>query len=147
MNDQTILVVDDNSLNIEAFRVALRMNGRAGNVAVVHDGQEALDWLFGENGHAGRDTGDIPRLILLDLSMPGMGGLPCLVRIREDQRTELLPVVIFSNSDFPQDKIDAYRAGANGYIDKMSTAVPFPEMVKRVADYWLEVNVPAPIVR
>jgi two-component system, response regulator len=145
LNDQTILVVDDNSLNIEAFKTALRMNGRASEVAVVHDGQEALDWLFGENGYTGRDTGVSPRLIMLDLSMPGMGGLPCLVRIRADQRTELLPVVIFSNSGFPQDKIDAYRAGANGYVDKMSTAVPFPEMVKRVADYWLEVNQTAPI--
>jgi CheY-like chemotaxis protein len=147
MNNQTVLVVDDNPQNIELFKAALRSIGQAGEVAVAHDGQDALDWLFGEDRHAGRDTSVTPRLILLDLNMPGMGGLPCLGRIRSDQRTELLPVVIFTNSGLTQDKIDAYRAGANGYVDKMSLALPFPELVRRITDYWLEVNHPPPIER
>ena len=146
MNYRTILVVNDTTLNIATLEAALRINGcRASDVAIVHDGQEALDWLFGDNGYAGRDTNVIPQLILLGVSMPRIDGLDCLMRIRADQRTELLPVVIFSNSGFTQDKIDAYRAGANGYVNRLSPDVPFPEMVKRITDYWLEVNQPPPI--
>lgn len=144
MNDQTVLVVDDYSWFTESFKTALRMNGYANEVAVVHDGQEALDWLFGDNDYDGRDTNVVPRLILLDLSLPVMGGLPCLQHIRADERTECLPVVIFTASSFPQDKIDAYRAGANGYVDKVGS-VPFPELVRRMALYWLDVNEPVPL--
>ena len=142
MNDQAVLIVDDHSPATEVFKSVLKTNGYANEVAVVHDGQEALDWLFGTNDYAGRDTRAAPCLVLLDLSMPVMGGLECLGRIRADQRTELLPVVILSNSNFEQDKIDAYGAGANGYVDKLAD-IPFPELVRRIALYWLEVNEPA----
>jgi two-component system, response regulator len=145
MNNQTVLIVDDNPQNVDLFKAALRSIGHACEVAIAHDGQEALDWLFSDKDHAERDTSVTPCLILLDLNMPGMNGLPCLRRLRADQRTELLPVVIFTNSDLAQDRIDAYRAGANGYVDKMSLDLPFPEMVKRITDYWLEVNHPPPI--
>ena len=144
MNEQTILVVDDDDRLAESFKVALRMNGYATEVVSVHDGQAALDWLFGNNDYDGRDTSVVPRLILLDLSMTGMGGMPCLNRIRADRRTELLPVVVLTISDAPQDKTDAYKAGANGYVDKISD-IPFPEMVMRIAHYWLDVNKPAPL--
>jgi CheY-like chemotaxis protein len=84
-----------------------------------------------------------PRLILLDLNMPRMDGLETLQRLRADERTKLLPIVMLTASDNSTDQAEAYRLGVNGYVDKLSN-VPFPEMVKRIADYWLGLNEPAP---
>jgi two-component system, response regulator len=99
--------------------------------------------LFARNGHTDRDVGVKPRLILLDLKMPRMDGLETLRRLRADERTEVLPVVMLTATDDPGDRAEAYRLGVNGYVDKISD-VPFPDMVKRIADYWLGLNEPAP---
>ncbi len=143
MDDAIILFVDDKPLNADVFAQALRMFGYSNEVVTAGDGIEALDYLFARSDHVGRDTSMKPRLILLDLSMPRMDGLETLRRLREDERTKLLPIVMLTATDNSQDKAEAYRLGINGYVDKISD-LPFPEVVKRIADYWLGLNEPAP---
>jgi CheY-like chemotaxis protein len=143
VDDAIILFVDDKPLNADVFAQALRMFGYSNEVVTAGDGIEALDYLFARSDHVGRDTSMKPRLILLDLSMPRMDGLETLRRLREDERTKLLPIVMLTATDNSQDKAEAYRLGINGYVDKISD-LPFPEVVKRIADYWLGLNEPAP---
>jgi CheY-like chemotaxis protein len=146
VDDAIILFVDDKPWNADMFAQALRMVGYSNEVVTAGDGIEALDFLFARGDHVGRDTGDKPRLILLDLNMPRMDGLETLRRLREDERTKLLPVVMLTATDDSANKAEAYHLGINGYVDKISD-VPFPEMVKRIADYWLGLNEPAPTDR
>jgi CheY-like chemotaxis protein len=143
VDDALILFVDDKPFNADLFVRVLRRCGYTNELVRVGDGVEALDFLFGREDHAGRDVGVKPRLILLDLNMPRMGGLETLRRLRADERTKLLPIIMLTASDNSGDKTEAYRLGINGYVDKLSN-VPFPEMVKRIADYWLGLNEPAP---
>jgi two-component system, response regulator len=138
-----ILFVDDKPINAELFSVLLRKHGYTNQIVTVGDGIEALDFLLGRGDHASRDVSVKPRLILLDLNMPRMDGLETLQRLRADERTKLLPIVMLTASDNSTDQAEAYRSGVNGYVDKLSN-VPFPEMVKRIADYWLGLNEPAP---
>jgi two-component system, response regulator len=142
MGNGTILMADDNPRTAERFGLVLRANGIDNEIVVARDGVEALDYLFGTGDHAGSDTSFMPRLMLLDLSMPRMGGLEVLRRLREDERTKLLPVVVLTSSTDPQDIVEAYRAGANSYVDKLSD-VPWPELVPLIARYWLDMNMPA----
>jgi two-component system, response regulator len=142
MGNGTILMADDNPRTAERFGLVLRANGIDNEIVVARDGVEALDYLFGTGDHAGSDTSFMPRLMLLDLSMPRMGGLEVLRRLREDERTKLLPVVVLTSSTDPQDIVEAYRAGANSYVDKLSD-VPWPEFVPLIARYWLDMNIPA----
>lgn len=143
MGDALILFVDDKPFNADLFARTLRIYGYTNEVVTVGDGIEALDFLFGRDDYADRDVGVQPRLILLDLNMPRMDGLETLRQLRADERTKLLPIVILTATDAPADRAEAYRLGTNGYVDKISD-VPFPEMVKRIADYWLGLNEPAP---
>lgn len=142
MGNGTILMADDNPRTAERFGLVLRANGIDNEIVVARDGVEALDYLFGTGDHAGSDTSFMPRLMLLDLSMPRMGGLEVLRHLREDERTKLLPVVVLTSSTDPQDIVEAYRAGANSYVDKLSD-VPWPELVPLIARYWLDMNIPA----
>jgi two-component system, response regulator len=142
MGNGTILMADDNPRTAERFGLVLRANGIDNEIVVARDGVEALDYLFGTCDHAGSDTSFMPRLMLLDLSMPRMGGLEVLRRLREDERTKRLPVVVLTSSTDPQDIVEAYRAGANSYVDKLSD-VPWPELVPLIARYWLDMNIPA----
>jgi two-component system, response regulator len=143
VDDAFILFVDDKPQNADLFTIILRSHGFSNVVVPVGDGIEALDFLFCRGDYAGRDVGVVPRLIVLDLNMPRMDGLETLRQLRDDKRTKLLPVVILTLSDHPRDKTEAYRLGANGYVDQVSD-VPFPEAVRRIASYWLEVNQVAP---
>jgi CheY-like chemotaxis protein len=143
VDDALILFVDDKPFNADLFVRVLRRCGYTNELVRVGDGVEALNFLYGREDHAGRDVGVKPRLILLDLNMPRMGGLETLRRLRADERTKLLPIIMLTASDNSGDRAEAYRLGINGYVDKLSN-VPFPEMVKRIADYWLGLNEPAP---
>ena len=143
MDDALVLFVDDRPDNVEIFTAILRKFGYTNEIVTAGDGIEALDYLLARGGHAGRDASVKPRLILLDLNMPRMNGLETLQLLREDERTKLLPVVVLTASDRSTDKVEAYRLGANGYVDKLSN-VPFHEAVRRIADYWLGLNKPAP---
>jgi CheY-like chemotaxis protein len=142
MDEALILFVDDKPWNADLFSGILRNHGYTNEIVTVGDGIEALDFLFARGSYAGRDVSIKPRLILLDLNMPRMDGLETLRRLREDERTKLLPVVMLTASNHSADRAEAYRLGVNAYVDKFSD-VPFPELVKRIAEYWLGVNEPA----
>jgi CheY-like chemotaxis protein len=142
MEDALILFVDDQPNNAEIFTLLLRKHGYTNEIITAGDGIAALDFLFARGSHTGRDVSVKPHLILLDLNMPRMNGMETLQRLREDERTKLLPVVMLTASTRSADRAEAYSLGVNGYVDKLS-GVPFPEMVKRIADYWLDLNEPA----
>ena len=119
MNEKKIiLLVEDNSDDVELTLRALRKGNVANEIVVVHDGQAALDYLSGTGEHAARDTSVMPAVILLDLKLPKLGGLEVLQRIRANPQTELLPVVILTASKQEQDLISGYELGANSYVRK-----------------------------
>jgi CheY-like chemotaxis protein len=140
----TILLVEDNPDDVALTERALKKARIANSVVVARDGPEALDFLFGTGPYAGRDTDIMPEVILLDLKLPKMDGLEVLRRLRADQRTKLLPVVILTSSKEDQDLTRSYELGANSYIRK---PVDFKQFVKAVQDlglYWLVLNEPPP---
>lgn len=140
MRDEVILLAEDNADMAEMFVVLLGRSGFTNEVVIARDGLEALDYLFGRGEHAGRDTTDTPGLVVLDLEMPRMGGLETLRRLRSCEETKLLPVVVMSASASPNDKEEAYRLGANSYVDKMTSRIAYPELVPLIARYWLCAN-------
>lgn len=142
MGDGAILIAEDDPRTVEMFGLMLQVGGIDNEVVVACDGLEALDYLFGTGEYAGRDTSFMPQFMLLDLSMSRLDGLEVLRRLREDERTKLLPVIVFSASTAPQDIVEAYRAEANSYIDKLSD-VPWHDPIPLVARYWLDANAPA----
>jgi two-component system response regulator len=109
-------------------------------VEIANDGVEALDYLFATGKHAGRDTSIMPQVILLDLKMPRMDGLEVLKRIRGDERTRLLPVVILTTSNEDKDRVESYKLGANSYIRKPVDFRQFAESVRQLGLYWLVIN-------
>jgi two-component system response regulator len=114
---------------------------------VVRDGAAALDYLFGTGKYAGRDTSVLPTVVLLDLNLPKIGGLDVLRRIREDERTRLLPVVILTASVEEEDIVKGYSLGANSYVRKPVEFAAFVEAAKTLGLFWLLLNEPAPVPR
>ena len=137
---KTILLVEDNP-NDEMLTIrALKKNNIMNEVIVARDGVQALDYLFAEGKHEGRDLSNQPQVILLDLKLPKVDGHEVLKRIKADQRTRLLPVVILTTSTEDQDIISSYQLGANSYIRK---PVDFDQFIKAVGQlglYWLVLN-------
>jgi len=131
---------DDEALTLRAFRKNNIMN----EVVVMRDGAEALDYLFGEGSYAGRDMRVMPQIILLDLKLPKVDGLEVLKRIRADERTRLVPVVILTSSKEEQDIVNGYNLGANSYIRKPVDFVQFVEAMRLLGLYWLVLNEPLP---
>lgn len=145
MTHKMILLVEDNP-DDEALTIrALNKNKIANNLSVVRDGVEALDFLFCTGSYAERDPNDLPEVILLDLKLPKLDGLEVLRRIREDKRTQLLPVVILTSSVEEQDLIKSYSLGANSYIRKPVDFSQFVEAVHQLGMYWLVLNEPPPL--
>jgi two-component system response regulator len=138
--DKTILLVEDNPDDELLTLRALKKNNVFNRVVVARDGAEALDYLFGEGAYEGRDVSDIPRVVLLDLKLPKVDGLEVLRRIRADERTRLLPVVILTSSREQQDLVDGYGYGANSYIRKPVDFGQFVEAVRQLGLYWLVLN-------
>ena len=147
MHSGTVLLADDNPKNAQLFVRTLRMSGFENEVVVVGDGAQALEYLFGEGEHAERDPHVMPQLVVLDLNMPDIDGLEVLGRIRGDERTQQLPVVMLSAFCTLEDVQNAYWLGANAFIDKALASVPFEELVREVAYFWLAVNEPPPASR
>lgn len=137
-----ILLVEDNRDDELLTTRALRSSGVANEVVVVRDGAEAIDWLFGQGRHAGRDTSQIPQVVLLDLKLPKLSGLEVLERIRAEARTRRLPVVLLTSSDEDRDISTGYALGANSYVRKPVEFDKFVEAVRRLGLYWLVVNQP-----
>ncbi len=144
MQERFILLVEDNPDDVELTLRSLRQHNVQNEVVVVRDGQEALDYLFATGAYASRVPGAMPTVILLDLKLPKIDGLEVLRRIRADERTELLPVVILTSSKEEQDVINGYKLGANSYVQKPVDFVHFSEAVKQLRLYWLLLNEPPP---
>ncbi len=142
MDHSAILLVEDNRDDEELTVRALNKYN-----IVAHDGVEALDFLFGEGCYAGRNTNSLPDLILLDLKLPKLDGLDVLRRIRADERTRLLPVVILTSSLEDRDRINGYGLGANSYVRKPVDFNEFTEAVRQLGLYWSILNEPPPARR
>ena len=140
MKDKIILLVEDNPDDELLTIRALKKNNILNEVAVAHDGAEALDYLFGTGAYAGRDASVMPQVVLLDLKLPKVDGLEVLRRLRADERTRLLPVVVLTSSDEEQDIVDSYRLGANSYVRKPVDFDQFGEAVRQLGLYWLLLN-------
>mgnify|MGYP001603244310 FL=1 len=143
MSNKTILLVEDNPDDVELTLRALRKNNILNEVDVVHDGQEALDYLFSEGVHAARAPGALA-VVLLDLVLPKIGGLEVLRLVRAAARPRAQPVVILTSSKEEQDLINSYRLGANSYIRKPVDFNQFIEAVRQLGLYWLALNQPPP---
>ena len=140
----TILLVEDDPDDEALTLRALRRGGIEHALVVARDGVEALDYLFGTGQHAGRDLAVMPQLVLLDLKLPRLDGLGVLGRLRADERTRLLPVVILTSSDEERDRLEGYRHGANSYVRKPVDYGEFAEAVRQLGLYWLVLNEPPP---
>lgn len=132
--NKTILLVEDNPDHVLLAKRALKLAKVDGEMIVMSDGEQALAYLKGKSGST------LPHVVLLDLCLPGMGGLEVLKQIRSDVGTHDLPVVILSTSDEMSDKQQGYAIGANSYILKPVEFTRFVHVVERLAEYWLELN-------
>jgi len=140
-----ILLVEDNPDDEVLTLRALSENNIKNKVVVAHDGVEALEYLFGTGAYLGRDLRVMPQVILLDIKLPRMDGHEVLRRLREDERTKLLPVVILTSSKEEQDLEMGYKLGANSYIRKPVDFNQFAEAVRQLGLYWLVLNEMPPI--
>ena len=144
MREKMILLVEDNSDDEDLTIRALRKNNIANEIVVAHDGVEALDFLFGRGKYAGRNTQELPEVVLLDLKLPKVDGLEVLRQLRQEETTKRLPVVILTSSEEEQDRLRGYNLGANSYVRKPVDFVEFTEGVRQLGLYWLVLNVPPP---
>ncbi|MEW6659244.1 MAG: response regulator [Thermodesulfobacteriota bacterium] len=135
-----IILIEDNPHDAELVLRALKKHGLANKVQLLQDGAEALDFIFATGAYAGRDLNNRPKLILLDLKLPKVDGLEILRRIKGDERTRSIPVVVMTSSQEEKDIVESYSLGVNSYIVK---PVDFDKFVQSVADlglYWLLLN-------
>ncbi|MDQ3864442.1 MAG: response regulator [Actinomycetota bacterium] len=146
MSSKVILLVEDNPDDELLALRALKKSGVPNEVVVARDGVEALDYLFASGPHAGRDPSVMPQLILLDLKLPRVDGLEVLRRLRSDERTRRLPVVILSSSRERRDMLDGYGLGANSYVRKPVDFEQFVSTVELLRSYWLVLNEDPPAV-
>lgn len=135
------LLVEDSPYDAELVIRALKRSGLANHLVHVKDGQCALDFLFGAGCYNGRDVHKQPKVVLLDLKLPKLDGLEVLRRIRADERTHLVPVVVLTSSREDCDIIASYQLGANSYIVKPVDFDAFTEIVTKTVLYWLKTNV------
>ena len=147
MEERIILLIEDNPDDVELTLRAFKKNHILNEVVIARDGIEALDYLLGAGSYAGRDPKTLPAVILLDLKLPKMDGLDVLRRIRADERTWLLPVVILTSSKEDEDRMKAYANGASSFVRKPVDFAQFTEAVQRLGVYWLLLNEPPDLKR
>src|SRR5437870_5808503 len=146
MDRPFVLLVDDNPDDVTLMQRVFNRAGVLGanDVVIARDGVQALDFLFGAGEHAGRDPRVLPKVVFLDLKMPRVDGLEVLRRVRGDERTKLVPVVVLTSSDEVGDLAQSYRLGANSYVRKPEDSTQFSEAVGSLGRYWFRLNrVPA----
>jgi two-component system, response regulator len=144
MEDKIILLVEDNADDEKLTLRALQKNNVSNEGIVAHNGVEALDYLFGTGSYAGRNLNIMPQVVLLDLKLPKLDGLEVLRRLRANEQTKLLPVVILTSSNEEQDRINGYCLGANSYVRKPVDFKQFSEAARQLGLYWLVLNEPPP---
>lgn len=140
MKTKHILLVEDNPDDIALTMRALEKSHVANAVDVAGDGVEAMEYFAGTGKFAGRDTTLLPQVVLLDLKMPRMDGLEVLRRLRSDDKTRLMPVVVLTTSSEERDRVESYKLGANSYIRKPVDFAQFAESVRQLGLYWLVLN-------
>ncbi len=140
-----ILLVEDNPKDEALTIMAFEENHIKNKIVVAHDGEEALDYLFGTGTYKDKET-EYPQLVLLDLKLPKMSGLEVLERIRANQQTELLPIIILTSSKEDSDLLKSYRLRANAYVRKPVDFVEFTQAVKELSVFWLLINANPPAV-
>ena len=140
MLDKLILVVEDNPDHLELTVLTLDELRLSVEIAVASDGAAALDYLFGQGLHAGRDTRRQPSFILLDMKLPKLSGLDVLRSVRSNPLTALIPVIMLTSSSEHSDMVACYQSGANSFVRKPVDFVDFTEKLNRLQAYWLDVN-------
>jgi len=145
VNPGKILLVEDNPDDVALTLRALKSHNITNEVIVAQDGAQALDYLFGAKANALGD--ELPAVVLLDLKLPKINGMEVLQRIRADEGTRLLPVVILTSSDEERDVIEGYSLGANSYVRKPVDFVEFTQAAKQLGLYWLLMNRAPPVSR
>ena len=146
MKNKSILLVEDDPQDEMLIIRALKKAHVANTINVARDGQQALDFLFGEGEFAGQAIPELPAVILLDIGLPRLSGLEVLERIRGEMRTRLVPVVILTSSDEEKDRFRSYETGANSFVRKPLDFSEFAETVARLGVYWMATNEP-PVMR
>ena len=139
-----VLLADDNPVDVELILLSLAAEGIASNIQHVHDGEEALDFLFCRGAFTQRTPDTPPKLVILDVKLPKVSGLEVLQEVRQDPRTRLVPVVLLTSSNLARDVALGYELGANSYVQKPVDFVQFRHTVQRLGLYWLQVNEPPP---
>lgn len=146
MNDEIkeveILLVEDNPTDAELAIRALKKNSLANKLVWVKDGAEALDFIFATGAYSGRQVTNGPKVILLDLRLPKVDGMEVLRRVKGDERTRTIPVVVLTSSKEDRDVAESYQLGVNSYISKPVEFDEFAKVVSELGLYWLLVNRP-----
>jgi two-component system response regulator len=137
-----LLLVEDDSRDVELTLLAFQDMKLANNIHVARDGAEALEFVFATDRYAGRDVDHGPRVVLLDLKLPKVDGLEVLRRIRADPRTRTLPVVVLTSSNQERDVTEAYALGVNSYIVKPVDFDRFAQAIRELGLYWMVLNEP-----
>jgi len=140
LRPKTILLVEDNPDDVELMLKALRKNHITNEITVVSDGAEALDFLLVAGNRSENDQSGLPAVVLLDLKLPKIDGLEVLRRLRANERTRFLPVVILTSSNEEQDIVNGYSLGVNSYVRKPIDFTRFAEAVSHLGLYWLLLN-------
>ena len=144
MEGRNIVLVEDNPDDVDLTLRSLNKNNIMNEVIVLQDGQEALDYLFETGKYAGRENRATTAVVLLDLKLPKVDGIEVLRRLRQDERTKLLPVVILTSSKEEKDLVNGYKFGVNSYVRKPVNFEHFSKAVQELGLYWLVLNEPPP---
>jgi two-component system response regulator len=139
-----ILLVEDNPIDAELTLRALKRSGLGHRVEHVTDGEEALDYLASVSLFSQKDQAPVPRLILLDLGLHKISGLHVLRRLKSDERTRSIPVIVLTSSKVAIEAVESYKLGVNSYVIKPTDADRFAEVVAAIGHYWLGINEPPP---
>jgi CheY-like chemotaxis protein len=140
MSRKSILLVEDNPDDVDLTIRAFKRHQLANDVVVATDGEQALEYLFATGAHAGRDPNDLPTVVLLDLKLPKLMGLDVLRRLRADERTRRLPVVVLTSSNEDSDILTSYDLGANSFVRKPVDFAQFIDAARQLGLYWLVLN-------
>ena len=140
MKTKKILLIENNPDDVELTRMAFTKNSITNELIVMDDGEKALEYLFCTGRYVSRDMADLPTVVLLDIKLPKVNGLEVLKKMRSQERTKLIPVVILTSSKEEQDLINGYKSGCNSYVRKPVQFDELAEAVRQLGMYWLLLN-------